>query len=269
MNKKRIKMLISVVITTHNAASYIGAALQSILESTLTQFEVVIADDASNDETTKIIRKFVDKRIVLIELKKVGRASSLNRAVLEARGEFIAINDADDLSFPDRFERSLLAINSNPEIGLCGAASLLATTFGGQLPPQSRPVTQNLIPLSDWRLYRSNPFVHSTAFYRRTVWERIGGYDESLKMCIDYDFYLRAKAVTSVGYLSEVLVVVFANPDSHFKRFRLLDYEVTLGKIKSRFRKSRHLSPFVRVFDMVQLLQGARLRLRRAHRQVF
>ena len=134
--------MISVLMTSYNAEEYIADAVKSILAQTESDFECVVIDDGSTDDTIRIVEKFSDSRIRLIEAGRIGLARALNLGMRESRGEFIARHDADDLSHPRRFEIQKAAMQRFPDYSAvvsppvrlsCGRRSTLARIrFGGK-----------------------------------------------------------------------------------------------------------------------------------------
>lgn len=251
---------VSFVMTAYNASVYLRASLPAALNQDFGNYEVVLVDDGSSDDTEKFCRSIPDVRLRYIRKDHIGRAKALNAAVNAARGEYIAINDADDLSKPNRLSYTISFMQSNP--GLAVAATAYQTihehsTMLGKMhvptenkdgPPQPKFYTA-------LRLYRSNPFVHSTVVFKKAIWEQIDGYDESLSICIDYDFYLRAIAVGKIIRLPGETVLYYRNSTSSFKSKSRLDYLKTLHLIKERARKALSLPLFTRLFDIIYLYQ--------------
>lgn len=114
--------LISVVITTYNVESYIVEAIQSILDQTIQNFEIVIVDDYSTDNTVQNIKSISSQKIVLISNTfNKGRVQSLNIAFQNAKGKYITITDGDDINVLNRFEKQLNILENNPTINVCGS----------------------------------------------------------------------------------------------------------------------------------------------------
>ncbi|TNJ45769.1 glycosyltransferase family 2 protein [Tamlana fucoidanivorans] len=113
--------LISVVLPVYNVAEYVDEAITSILNQTIQDFEILVIDDCSTDETLPVVKSFKDSRIRIIE-KSVnkGLIDSLNIGFKEAKGTYIARMDGDDISLPSRFEKQLKVLQNNPEIKACG-----------------------------------------------------------------------------------------------------------------------------------------------------
>jgi glycosyltransferase involved in cell wall biosynthesis len=114
---------ITVLIPVYNCELYIQEVLESILHQTYSDFEFLILDDASTDQTVSIIKKYKGARIQLIEkLLKAGYTNSLNYGLTIARGKYIARMDGDDISFPDRFVKQVTYLEANPGVVLCGTS---------------------------------------------------------------------------------------------------------------------------------------------------
>lgn len=113
--------LISVILPVYNVASYIQECIDSLLNQTIQDFELIIIDDASTDNTLNIIRNFNDPRIKIIEKKRnLGLIHSLNLGVENAKGEYVARMDGDDISTLDRFQKQYEVLKNNKEIDVCG-----------------------------------------------------------------------------------------------------------------------------------------------------
>lgn len=113
---------ITVLMPVFNCELYIKDAVDSILNQTYNNFEFLIIDDASTDETVSIIKAYTDSRIKLIEKPiNTGLTNSLNQGLKLAKGKYIARMDGDDISLPERFEKQITFLEKNPEVVLCGS----------------------------------------------------------------------------------------------------------------------------------------------------
>ncbi len=117
---------ISVVIPAYNAERHIGESIRSILKQTITDIEVIVVNDGSNDRTLAEIEKCrnEDNRLIIIDEGKIGFENSLNTAIQRARGRYIARMDADDVALPHRFARQKALLDERPEVVLCGGGSV-------------------------------------------------------------------------------------------------------------------------------------------------
>lgn len=118
---------ISVVMSVYNGEKFISSSIQSILNQTFTEFEFIIINDGSSDDTKKIIQNFMkkDERIILINHANQGLSFSLNKGISFARGKYIARMDADDISLPNRLQIQYDFMESNTDVGVCGTSALI------------------------------------------------------------------------------------------------------------------------------------------------
>jgi glycosyltransferase involved in cell wall biosynthesis len=197
---------VAIVITAHNAERYIGACARAALAQTYPNFEVVIVDDGSMDGTERVCRSIKDPRIRYVSKGRIGRQKALNEGVAAANAEFIAINDADDLSLPHRLSYTMDFLRKHENTALVGTGFLTTAEFVESLPQGvlSGLSDRDREPIywpSRITLYRRNVFTHSTVMFRKRTWQQIGGYDEDLTLSEDYDFYLRAMQCGPVALL--------------------------------------------------------------------
>jgi len=195
--------LITVIMAAHNAGAHLNEAVRSILEQTFQDFEIIIINDASIDETEKILERFTDPRMMIIRnSKNIGPAGSRNEALAIARGNYIAIMDADDLSLPMRFESQLNFLESNPDYALVGSYAYQIDESGQYL---SVIKTQTANEEIRKVLVLRNNFVHGSVMIRRSVLLEMGGYDKRFKYAHDYDLFLRIAERYQIANLSEPL----------------------------------------------------------------
>lgn len=196
--------LISVVMSVYNSDKYLDEAIKSILSQTYTDFEFIIIDDGSTDNSCSIIEKYClsDSRIVLIKQQNHGLIYSLNKGIKIASGEYIARMDADDISFVDRLETQIAFLNNNPEIGICGTGIEL---FGDSFNQDSfSPETheQAIVKL----LFRS-PLSHPTVMFRRSIIEKHNlNYSADYMHCEDYELWSRWADFSKIANISRVLL---------------------------------------------------------------
>lgn len=179
--------VISVVFPAHNADAYIDESLQSILNQSFSNFEIIAIDDASTDRTFEILNKYrtSDDRIRIIQNKKnLGLAASLNFGIDLANAPFIARMDADDIAFPQRLQKQVNFLQKNPDIAGCGTSiEVFGASQGLQKKPQSYQAIQaNLL----W----GNPIAHPTVMFRSSILKNIR-YDESFQRAQDYELWSR------------------------------------------------------------------------------
>ena len=193
---------ISVVMTAHNEAGAIGRAVRGVLDQTEGDFELLVVDDGSTDRTPRVLEGLQDPRIsVIVHPRRLGISASRNEAIRRARGRYIAIHDADDLSLPERFRRQAGFLDDHPEIALCGSWGRMRDDRGRVFEFRT-PVEPERIAAG---VLRACPIVNSTLMARSEVLKRLL-YDEGLGRAEDYDLFLRAARECGLANLPEFLV---------------------------------------------------------------
>lgn len=176
--------IVSVVMATYNGEQFIQEAIQSILDQTFVNFEFIIIDDGSTDETEEIVNSFQDHRIVYIKKDtNSGIADSLNIGIAKAKGHYISRMDDDDISLPHRIETQLNFLENNPNVILCGSAVI---------NPVTNAVKINTINHDDivLEMLFKNPFTHPSIFCKRDV-ILTNKYDPDMVPSEDYDLWSR------------------------------------------------------------------------------
>ncbi len=201
---------VSVVMAAYNGAEYLPAAIDSILNQTYGDFEFIIIDDGSTDETPDIIAGYTDPRVrPVANPGNLGLIASLNRGLELARGEFIARMDADDESLPNRFEEQVRFLDAHPEVGLLGTG---IETFGSREEKwwvECDPANLRC------RLLFETGFYHNTVMFRRSlVTEHRLFYDPAYPHAEDYELWLRFADVTGIANLPDVTVRYRLHSDS-------------------------------------------------------
>ena len=195
----------------YNAADYIHDAISSVLVQTFPSFELLIVNDGSTDDTEKVINSFHDDRIRLIRQEQKGVAAALNYGIMQARGEFIARFDADDICYPERLEIQYSFMRTHPEFIIIGSAvdyiDANKQFIFSYYPPALTNQEIQQLP------YSICPFIHSSVFYRKDVISEIG-YNEYAYGFEDHLLWLSAIRLGKVHNLPQPLVKVRLNPDS-------------------------------------------------------
>lgn len=191
--------IISVIMSVRNGEKFVSFAIESILKQTFTDFEFIIIDDASQDNTNIILRKYKDPRIKLLKNnRKRGLTRSLNMALRIAKGKYIARMDHDDIARKDRFQKQIDLLENNQDIGVLGSFVKLIDK-NNHLRRLTFPVSHKAIIKN---LMSYNPIRHSTVIFRRNLIIEHGYYDEKLDGAEDYDLWLRLAKYTKLANLS-------------------------------------------------------------------
>ena len=195
--------LITVAMSVHNGEKTIRAAIRSILWQTCTDWELVLVNDASTDSTSRILRQFHDPRIrVLDEPQQKGLAVRLNHCVTLARGRYVARMDADDIAYPERFERQVEYLKAHPDIDLLGHGAVLFTGEGQVLGVYPSACTHEEICRRPWWGF---PLAHPTWMGKQS-WFAQYRYDDGLTKGQDQDLLLRSYRKSRFAALPDLLL---------------------------------------------------------------
>lgn len=202
---------VSVVMAVYNAAEFIREAVGSVLNQTYQNFELIVVDDASPDNSLAIIEGLSDARIrILKHSKNVGAALSRNDALEVARGDLIAIMDADDVAAPSRLEKQVAFLDSHPDVGVvgCGIYNSIDTT--------GAVLCTSFLPMDNETLQRTLMerwcFLHPSITFRKSLYKIVGGYRKEFEPAEDHDLLLRMLEHTKAYNLSECLMRYRVNP---------------------------------------------------------
>ncbi len=192
---------VSVILSVYNSEDTVREMVASILAQTFTDFELIIINDGCIDRTDAILRKFEDPRIVLVvNDRNIGLTRSLNKAIGLAQGEYLARQDADDVSMPTRFEKQVKFLDEHPDVSLLGTARATLNRNGDII--EKRVKLENP-QYSD--LLKRNCFVHGSVMMRRKDVVDVGGYDELFRYTQDYELWLRMAKIYTLWNLQEPL----------------------------------------------------------------
>jgi len=198
------KPLISVCIPVYNREKFVRGAILSVLNQTYKNFEIIVIDDGSTDSSFKIIQKFQDPRISIFENgENKGIVYSRNRCLKESSGEFIAMLDSDDTWMPDKLEKQIRFLKSNPDYGICGTWAKRRMPNGNisiwAMPKSDEELRARML----WRC----PVIQSSMVIRAIILKKYGIlYDPDFENCEDYELIRRLLKHTKIHCLDECLV---------------------------------------------------------------
>lgn len=184
---------LTVLMSVHNGLPYLTAAIESILAQSYRDFDFLIIDDASEDDSAVVIHSYAskDRRIRMItNLTKLGLGAALNLGVSEATSPLVARMDADDIAMPNRLEAQMMYMQSHPSTAVLG-------TWAHDIDDDSKIVGERRVPVhcrDITRLVWANPFVHSSVMLNRALILEAGSYDPTLAKRQDYDLWFRCVA---------------------------------------------------------------------------
>lgn len=202
------ELLISVIVPCYNYASYVAEALRSVLAQTHPSFELIVVDDGSTDDSAKVIEAALfgwekwskTRRVVFLRQPNQGVSAALNSGLAEARGEFVATFDADDVMPAGRLDTQARYLSEHPEVGCVGGLSVRIDGQGALLP---KKIKRRQVSRYDFDQALAAALVvgGNIAMFRRDVIEQVGGYDPSIRV---QDFQMTLK-VARAGYFVDVL----------------------------------------------------------------
>lgn len=206
--------VISVIMSVYNGERYLKEAIDSILNQTFADFEFIIVNDASTDSSLKIMQSYDDERIKIISNEKnIGLTKSLNKALEQARGGFIARQDADDSSLPNRLEEQLRYFKQHPEVALLGTSLYIIDENGKIIGRRALSVDPSK------EFFKGSWFAHGSAMFKSEVAHEFGGYNELFRYCQDYELWLRiAKRYQVKGLTHGLYKLRFHDENVQFKK---------------------------------------------------
>ncbi|RQO79795.1 hypothetical protein DBR40_02230 [Pedobacter sp. KBW01] len=194
---------ITVFMAAYNQADFIKHSINSILIQSFPDFELIVVDDGSTDDTVSIAKSFNDERIRLIQNESnKGLIYTRNLLLTLAKGEYIAILDADDIAYPNRLELQYKYLLANPDVVLCGGHAAIINEHS------EKTGTKLMVPIDntvDLFMLFGNPFVNSTTMFKTNVFIELGGY-QNYTISEDFDLFIRMAEKYQVANLDETLV---------------------------------------------------------------
>ena len=240
--------MISIILATHNNEKTIYDAIESILNQSYINFELIIVNDFSTDDTKKIIKSFEDKRIIYIENEiNIGRSQSRNKGILRAKGDFIAIMDGDDISIPERLEIQHNYLLNHSEVKLVGSNIIFFTD-------------DKVTGISNLKLYpktKLNFFLHTiglpnVTWMARAEFFKKFNYNPKIFSAEDQDLLLRAYNFSEFALLKEPLVFVRI-PNKINLKYKLKQvYNLLISRIS--YIKYNNLLHYIPIIILIYLI---------------
>lgn len=203
---------ITVLMPAYNAVKYIVPAIESVLQQSFSNFELLIINDGSTDDTENMIHSFSDERIKLITQPHQGIAAALNLGLLNASAPLIARFDADDICYPQRLQQQFDFLETHTDYVLVGSDVDYADHNGDYLYHYSN--TGHTHEEIASRITTFCPFIHSAVMFKNNIAIRAGGYDAKAHTFEDYRLWTKFITQGKVCNLSEPLIMVRLNPES-------------------------------------------------------
>jgi glycosyltransferase involved in cell wall biosynthesis len=225
-----ISPVVSVLMPVFNEEGYVKDTIDSVLHQHFTDYEFIIINDGSQDGTQDILNDYAQKdaRIKLItNPSNLGFARSLNRGLETANGQYIAMMDAGDVSYPERLEKQVKLLEENRDISIVGANAYL-------IAEDKRIIRRWEVPakVTVNNLYRGSEVIHPSIMVHMDLFRSIGPYNDRLRMCVDFEFYARAlQHGFSIANIPEFLVGTM-HRESRLKVERLQTIQIARAQIK-------------------------------------
>jgi glycosyltransferase involved in cell wall biosynthesis len=241
---------VSVVTTVYNGEPYVDRAIPSIIGQTYEDFEWVLVDDGSHDRTPDILRDLArrDSRVRVFSPGRLGISAAANYGVTQARGEYIARQDFDDRSYPDRLRLQVAALDADPKLGVVGSHYVLVDENRGERYVRMPPSEHSAIVAS---MAKGIPFANTLVAFRRQAWTEAGGYPN----VPDLEDLLLWIEVASRGWrfatIPEPLGEHFVHPASFFHRsFKYAQRQRALAKAQAHAIRELGLPSWMHLFPL-------------------
>ena len=202
-----LKDKVSVIIPTYNRSELLKKAVESLENQSHQNFEIIIIDDCSTDDTAEVVKEMNDERILYLRHDtNKGGSEARNTGIKQATGSFIGFLDSDDQWLPDKLERQLKQFEGQPDVGV--------VYTGVQVIDEHNQPTRKIVPAYKGgilpKLFESNCIdTTSSVLVKREVLDQVQGFDASLPSCQDWDLYIRLAQVTKFDFVKESLVLFY------------------------------------------------------------
>jgi glycosyltransferase involved in cell wall biosynthesis len=195
---------VTVIVAAYNYARFLVEALNSVAAQTFHDYEVLVIDDGSSDDTAAVVQPFLaDPRVHYYRTPHLGQPGAKNTGIRLARAPLLAFLDADDLWLPDKLARQVALLNADPGLGVVHTRRLLIDESGRELEYEQQEMPRGRVLSS---LFRDNFVCFSSVLVRREVLDAAGWFDERLSLAIDYDLWLRVARHHRFDHVDEPLV---------------------------------------------------------------
>jgi len=228
-----MKTKVSIIMAAYNADKYITKSIQSMIDQTFTEFELILIDDGSTDQTKSLIQYFSendDRIFPIFNEENLGLTKNLNMAIEMAKGDYIARMDADDISYLSRLEKQFNFLENNSNIDLVGTASNEIDENGGfirmRIVPEKHDDIIFLLP-------KVNPITHSTVMFRKKSFAKLNFYNEYYKTTQDYELWFRAVGAGLKFHNLQEILLKYRMDKNYNKRkslkYRLYDFKLRIN----------------------------------------
>lgn len=233
-------VLISVIMACHNSSRFLAEAVASVLSQTLGDFELIVVDDASTDQTLEVANRFRahDRRISVLSLpERSGPAAARNAGIRVARGAWLGILDSDDIAVPTRFEEQIRVAENHDELVMIGTDSLSIDDASHELKANSYPTTHRGLVRRLERMGALPP--HSSLIYKRQIVSQLSAFNPRYAQSEDYDLWLRLSEAGNLASVDKPLVKIRKHASNMS--------DVQGGTVQTRFGIMAAVCHFLRV----------------------
>lgn len=251
MNKPKI----SIIMGIYNCEKTLDEAINSILNQTYENWQVIMCDDSSSDNTYKVANKYVkqypDKFLLIKNDKNMGLNYTLNHCLEYADGEYIARMDGDDISTPDRFEKEIEFLNSHPEYAIVSCPMIYFDESGEWGKGEGNGEVKKDI------FAKGTPFCHAPCMVRKEAYEKVGGYtvNKRLLRMEDYELWIKMYKIGFKGYnLNETLYKM--RDDREAAKRRAYKYRINEAYVRYLAIKRLNLSKKNYIYVLRPLILG-------------
>ena len=221
---------VSVIMSVYNGSRFLSESIKSILYQNFINFEFIIIDDCSKDNTWTVLNFYagLDCRIKLIRnLDNIGLSKSLNKGIALAKGEYIARMDADDISLPYRFDKQLEYLAQHPDCVALGSEVLLIDAQGWPIGKRGQNTRSEDIK-KEFFHGKGGAIIHPTAMIPRWAINKVGGFNSRFRVAQDFDFFIRLSDVGKFANLNDVLLKY----RQHFDSITVKNKDVQVSSVK-------------------------------------
>ena len=246
---------VSVVTTVYNGELYFNRAKSSILQQKYQNYEWVLVEDGSSDNTPELLERLEEDhpQVQAYFPSRLGRAAALNFGVNKAEGDYIAIHDFDDISYSERLEQQVAHLETNPDVGVTGSYYVLVNQIRDERFVRRPPTTDSKIRQA---FARNIPFAHTTTMFRKEAWNAVNGYP-LLDNLIDFGLWLKIASETEWKFsnIEEVFGEHFVHGESFWHRnFKYAQRQRDLARLQTQAIHKLNLPRWMYVYSIGRLV---------------
>jgi glycosyltransferase involved in cell wall biosynthesis len=230
MDQNINKPIVSVILPVYNGAKYVSQSIESVLKQTFSNFELLIINDGSTDESLSIIESFHDQRIKVINQENKGIIATLNTGIALSQAKYIARIDADDIwSSPDKLSKQMEFLSENPNCVVLGTWANIIDENGTETLLLSYPETDREIRS---KMLTKCCLIHPSIVFNKEICLKVGGFDEQEKYVEDYGLWLRMGQFGTFANIPEYLMSYRIHQDSVTQQKNFVQSKNSLELIK-------------------------------------